>query len=381
LTALNTPKDWVDSLDALYSAVGKPALWVLALDALCEVLQADSALLFTPCPQLLEMPHHWSSRYNPNTIPDYLKNFLLEDPYNASATAADNFKMGNVMIGDDIVNPSYLQTTRFFKEFSLKYNQGHLLASIPFDGYGAHGMPIVVLSFYRPITHERFTQTEVGILKKLLPHLQRAWLLHSQTLEYQARNNAFESALNQLKQGVILLSKKGEMRFANHVAEQFLSNVYLSELSLKQVGTIGLPKSIADVCNLASHKKILCKKVVLKQQAPWYLLVAPLRRLSSVAIPSALKSHGQDDIVVWVTQSRQSVKPNVDVMADLFALTKTECKILQMLLGSQTPQEIAEGMQVKITTVRSHVAAILAKTGTKRQQELICLAATFEFID
>lgn len=351
----------------------------MALDALCEVLEADTALLFTPCPQLLEMPHHWSSNYHPNTIPDYLKNFLLEDPYNASAAAADKFKMGNVIIGDDLVNPAYLQTTRFFKEFSLKYNQGHLLASIPFDG-NAHAMPTMVLAFYRAISKAPYTKNEADLLKKLLPHVQRAWLLHSQIVEYKTLNNALETALNQLRQGFILLSSTGEMRFANTIAKHFLSDLYLSELKLKPSSTIGLPKGIVDAVSNAT-KKMVCKKVQIKQQEIWYLLVAPIKKMPSTAIQLLKDLYTEDDRVVWLTQSHQAMQTNVDVMTDLFSLTKSESKTLELLLGSQTPQEIAQSTEVKITTVRSHISAILAKTGAKRQQELIRLAATFEFID
>jgi DNA-binding CsgD family transcriptional regulator len=41
------------------------------------------------------------------------------------------------------------------------------------------------------------------------------------------------------------------------------------------------------------------------------------------------------------------------------------------LVEGQTLRGIAEGMGVKLTTVRAHLAAVFGKTGTRRQAELV----------
>ena len=371
----NNDNAWTDALDHLYGAVGKPELWTVALDSLCELLNAHSALIFTPCPQLLDMPHHWSSRYSPETIKDYLENFVLEDPYNVAASSRGLFKMGLVVTGDQLVPMSHLKKTRFFNDFSIKHNQGQLLASLPFWVDNSHDLPAIVLSFYRPVHHPAFLETEANLLNKLLPHVQRAWLLHDQLEKYKTLNSALTSALNQLSHGVMIITPKGAMRFANTSAKRFLSDIYLSELKNKKSNRIGLPASVLDVMAIVAREKISCKKVLLNQNEEWFVVAVSIKNLSH------LQEEGDsDDVVVWLTKNDQKCKTSIDLIAELFNLTLTEGKVLESLLKNQTPQQISEMLGVKISTVRSHITALLLKTNSNRQQDLIRLASSFTFL-
>ncbi len=368
--------DWTEPLEHLYNAVGKPELWPAALDSLCKTLNAHSALIYTPCPQLLDMPHFWSSKYAPETIKDYLENFVLEDPYNAAAASRDLFKTGVVVTGEDLVPMSHLKKTRFFNAFLIKHNQGQLLGALPFGLENTHDLPPVVLSFYRPMNQVAYSEIETNQLNKLLPHIQRAWLLHGQIEKCKTLNNALTGALNQLSHGVLILSPEGSMRFANASAKHFLSNIYLAELKKQKSNMIGLPTGLLDVISIAARKKISCKKVMLNQTEEWFIVAASLEQLPH------LQAHAEsDDIVVWLTKNEQQRKTSADLITELFNLTLSEGKVLELLLKNQAPQEIAVVLDVKITTVRTHLAALLAKTNSKRQQDLIRMAAAFEFID
>jgi DNA-binding CsgD family transcriptional regulator len=58
----------------------------------------------------------------------------------------------------------------------------------------------------------------------------------------------------------------------------------------------------------------------------------------------------------------------------LFDLTAAEARVLALLLDDCRPREIAGELGISITTVRSHLQALFAKTGTRRQSELVALA-------
>lgn len=377
MMAANMPSsaDWTAPLDALYSAVGEPDLWGAAMDALCEALNAHSALLFTPCAQMLDMPHHHSKEYRLETAKDYLANFVNEDVYNVSAVSRDMFKMGLIATGEDLVPMYQLQETRFFKDFLVKHNQGHLLTSVPFDQNNQHQLPTTILSFYRPLSQQPFSQSEVDIFYRLMPHVQRAWLLHDQAEKYKVLNNGLQGALNQLSHGVILVDEQEKMQFANQVAKRFLSALYLSELKSMHTAKLSLPKSILQVANM-SASKLTCKKVMLDQGEQWFVVAAPLARLPHLGLDEVSNS-----TVIWLTKDETNAKNNVCLMADLFRLTFTEAKVLELLLGNHTPQVIADSLNIKISTVRSHLSNLLIKTGSKRQQDLIRLSTAFEFID
>ena len=54
-------------------------------------------------------------------------------------------------------------------------------------------------------------------------------------------------------------------------------------------------------------------------------------------------------------------------------LTDREAEILEYLVAGKRPKEISEMLVVSITTVRSHVRAIYAKTGVHSHGELMHL--------
>jgi DNA-binding CsgD family transcriptional regulator len=53
------------------------------------------------------------------------------------------------------------------------------------------------------------------------------------------------------------------------------------------------------------------------------------------------------------------------------ALTPAELGVLTLLLDGKTPSEIAATRGVAISTVRTHLKRLFAKTGTRRQADLV----------
>lgn len=64
----------------------------------------------------------------------------------------------------------------------------------------------------------------------------------------------------------------------------------------------------------------------------------------------------------------------VAIVKRLFALTGADARVLELLLGDHSPRQIAGQLGISIATVRSHLAALFAKTDTRRQSELVRLA-------
>ena len=62
-----------------------------------------------------------------------------------------------------------------------------------------------------------------------------------------------------------------------------------------------------------------------------------------------------------------------DFVMRIFGLSPAEARLLPLLLRGCTPQQIAQELGVKVTTVRSQLSSVFAKTGATRQQDLIRL--------
>jgi DNA-binding CsgD family transcriptional regulator len=73
-------------------------------------------------------------------------------------------------------------------------------------------------------------------------------------------------------------------------------------------------------------------------------------------------------------------EPNTSTIQKMFGLTPAEAKIALQISRGHSPTGIAEANGVTISTVRSQLAAVFAKTQTQRQVELVTLLARLSVI-
>jgi DNA-binding CsgD family transcriptional regulator len=76
---------------------------------------------------------------------------------------------------------------------------------------------------------------------------------------------------------------------------------------------------------------------------------------------------------IYVTDPEQvSERPEV-VLIRLYGLTPAEAKVAALIVRGMSARQAAEGLAISYNTVKSHLKRVFAKTGTKRQGDLIRL--------
>lgn len=99
--------------------------------------------------------------------------------------------------------------------------------------------------------------------------------------------------------------------------------------------------------------------------SPYVVLVAPFDKAGAPG--------GRNEPAALIVVSDLEVRvPDCGRHLSLaFDLTDAEIRVALALLNGETPAEIAEARGVRLSTIRSQVKAIFAKTGTARQSELV----------
>jgi DNA-binding CsgD family transcriptional regulator len=78
--------------------------------------------------------------------------------------------------------------------------------------------------------------------------------------------------------------------------------------------------------------------------------------------------------ILLVSDAEKRHRPTpLDVLTEMFALTMTEARLVSMLERELPLSEAAALMNITFETARTHLKRILAKTQTKRQQDLLML--------
>lgn len=103
------------------------------------------------------------------------------------------------------------------------------------------------------------------------------------------------------------------------------------------------------------------------------LLVTPFTTESRELGSTALSMGGQR-LALVVSLHRAF---HGELLADLFHLTRAECRLAEQLAGGASPEQCAMALGNTLHTVRSQLKSLFHKTGTSRQTELVLLFSRF----
>ncbi len=71
-----------------------------------------------------------------------------------------------------------------------------------------------------------------------------------------------------------------------------------------------------------------------------------------------------------------TIAPDPSTLVELFNLTHAEARLAIALAKGETVNDVAAQFRIKVSTVRSHLRTVFAKTGTSRQSDLVRIVLT-----
>ncbi|MCR5865917.1 MAG: helix-turn-helix transcriptional regulator [Aquincola tertiaricarbonis] len=172
-------------------------------------------------------------------------------------------------------------------------------------------------------------------------------------------------ALDEVDYGLLLVSHRGRVLHMNHVARLDLADgahpllVVGHQLRTRHADDDGaLRDALAD----AAERDLRCMLTV--GQAP--------RRVSLAVVPLA-GPQGQDEGASLLMFSKRQVCEalSVEAFARGHGLTGAETQVLKALCSGVTPHEAAQMQGVRLSTVRTQIGSIRAKTGASSIRALV----------
>jgi len=101
-------------------------------------------------------------------------------------------------------------------------------------------------------------------------------------------------------------------------------------------------------------------------RGPLTLTVAPLR-------PRRSRLDGRAPMALVFLRDPESTTVSPGQLRDIFGFTRSEAAIAVELVRGRSLAQVAAAQGVSLETVRSHLKRLLAKTGTRRQAEVVGL--------
>jgi DNA-binding CsgD family transcriptional regulator len=355
----------------LYDAAAEPERWPQALTGAADLLHAVGAQFFLWDKHQNTTPFAIVGRLPEEGNEAYLRYYSAFD---TRRQALERVPVGKVASYDLEFDEGRFRKSEFFNDFLALYGVPYVAGSRVLHTAGQSAVVAVLRSFRQG----PFGDREVATLERLVPHLQRAARLHLQLHEMRLRNQAIEVALHRLPFGMVIADASGRALIVNRAAEEMAA---ANDGLLLRGGCItaartkeaeALTRCIAEAARPAGRRNgggggsLSISRP--SGRRPFALLVAPLNPHATLAaqhqVPAAL-------ILITDLERRPQVLGRR--LVELFSFTAAEACLAVALVAGKRLEDIAEERGVRMPTLRTQMRAILHKTGTGRQADLIRL--------
>ncbi|MBB3103775.1 helix-turn-helix transcriptional regulator [Azomonas macrocytogenes] len=207
------------------------------------------------------------------------------------------------------------------------------------------------------------TNNQQKLLERLSPHLRLAGTLSTRLRDLSLQLNLESFVLWQSHCTFWLVNDRSRLIFASRRAE-----ACLKERGFPLQETQGRLRA----SQLDSSLNTAIQRAVGRQGAAQASLIRlpGKRRRDLLVVPMLNHSITQSPLVLL---SLSELQPKLELLVDIFHFTNAECRIAVLLLEGLTPEACAEHLNVSINTIRTHLRALLRKTDTERQTELVAV--------
>lgn len=272
---------------------------------------------------------------------------------------------------DQLLSTEVCETDPYLTEVCAPdHNADVCLARIPLvSGYHC------VWSFVRRIDQQRFSRLELDFLDMLLPHVEQALLRHSETDRLAVFADIAQEQMLQAGHGLIVLDEDGAALHLNRIAATLVAE--------------GAPLTILDGSVRLQDERLAPRFDALVRRCGSAALSSSIMAAGSIAVPrpgmspfviGVMPFGRQHPQANWTGLGRVVVtlfdpgRSHIDTRAtlrEMYHLSDAEADICWRLANGDTLEKMATDTDTTRETLRSQLKRAFAKTGTKRQSELV----------
>lgn len=234
------------------------------------------------------------------------------------------------------------------------------------------------VSFSRPKSTPRFSKDEIEAMEFLVPHLQRAFQIYFALSDVRAYSKQMMEIVSKSPRGILLLNRSAKVIFCNEAAE----NIIIAKDGLQMD---------RNRCLLASSSRETKQLTMVlnsvfdtdpedESYQGGYLRVSRPSGLRPFQVHISPLSHQnfggyspEKLALLFVFDPEQRFGTVEELLRRMHGLTAAEARLAAMLAKGISLKEAEAILNVKPSTVRTHLKHIFSKTDCKRQGELITL--------
>jgi DNA-binding CsgD family transcriptional regulator len=272
-----------------------------------------------------------------------------------------------------MVSDSNLERLAFYQEMMRPLGSWHVaLMNVHRDD-----ATLAPMGFSRTRRQRPFDDGEVGALRSLAPHLNRALRVTLRMREMDARAEALAEMGDRALAAVVLTDAFGRVAEANRLARAILED---ADGLLIRDGVLRAARSddsarlarlideaAGGVEGLTFMRRSGVMQVVRRScRRPLALVVSPTRAAASPFGRSRA-------VTIAFADPDRAPEADADLLARLYRFTAREASVAALLLQGRSPGEAADELAMSENTVRTHIRHVFDKTGVERLADLVRL--------
>jgi DNA-binding CsgD family transcriptional regulator len=276
--------------------------------------------------------------------------------------------------GDDDVSDRELRQTEYFCHFLHPADIRHGLGiNLQDDG----GASMAILSFNRSAAAGPYDEAEKHLVDAIRPHLVNAYAI-SRRMQAQAHEAAtLRASFDQVPLGMLLLEPDGRVATCNAEATRLLGEGRGIQLGacgrLVIAGAATRARIQAALAHLADPARAPMPEVVLVSATGAATEDALVLHLCALPPTAGLPARGR--VLAFLSPVSRPLQARIAsrILQLAFELTPAEATVTLALREHHDPTHVALELGLAVSTVRSHLKHVFAKTNTGSQRALLRL--------
>jgi len=348
----------------LYAGTLDDVAWDRGLMAFAKLVNGEGPYLASINPQTMQLLRQHIYSYDPSVIETYSSQWLAHDERYPAGLV---FPEGEPFTEAKAMPRKSWEQTPIFNEFLSDVDAPWFLCTF------LHKSRCRTTNVSIEASRDRgpFSAEDIERVRPIIPHIRRAMEIKDRLEMQGLRGDALAHCLDKLPFGVMLLDEHNRVQEASSAAQQSLMNAgaltYTHDglLMLREPAQGQLCKLLASRLRRGEMIDGLLRIDRGPLRAPLSLLVAPL--------PQHLHSWISRDAhwLVLVFDPERGIAPAIEIVACDLGLSPREAEISLLLAMGLGTHEVAQRLAVKLTTVRTHLKAIMNKTGAGAQMDIV----------
>lgn len=361
--------EFSELLLAIQAMALDPARWPSAVQLIARYFDAPRGLLYSPSPDAGRLPGV-ALELDPDILQEYAEHWHQYDIWTRQAHLTGVATRIQAVVGEELVpHREFLRSTVYNE--CLRHNGVARLLTAPILPAKAPGEPVRMAgALYRASNKPAFSAKERDQYGQLLPHLALAMETHARIMQLSDAVSLWRWTAHQGSEAIIFLAEDGRVVHVSASAERLLAGTQQLAIVAGRLHAQGPSAQRRRFLQaLAEASSGLSSRTMLEAEP-----LASSLEISFVPLPAWLSATGpapRISMLVLIDERQPEPERLARHAQRRWLLTQAETRVLARLLRGRAPSAIATDLGLAISTVRTHLKRLYAKTNTRAQRELI----------